>query len=289
MPPFHPTISKIALALILTLALPAYGAQFSFDPSRGLVELQATVNGYLAGKFGIDTGADRFYLDRDFAKRAHVKVSGVDNKRVVRGIDGYSQVGYATLRSFDIEGERIYNIPVDVVELNSLSGGEWKAPDGLMGYSVLQRFYVTVDYPQKKIELYSHEVNYSADEVVGIPFTLQGHLIVVNISVDGAKPLRFFLDYCASMSIITPQALARIGKEPAEGEYRTASLMKIIGADFSARDEITTPNVTYFSQKLNELGQSSNFAGIDGILGYSFLASHKITVDYRRELLLFHR
>ncbi len=271
-------------AIVLSLFLPAVASQFTFDPSRGLVELEATVNGYLAGRFGIDTGADQFYLDKAFAKRARIAVSKVDATSVVRGLEGSSEVGYATLRSFDIQGERIYNVPVAVIDLNSLTDNKWDAPDGLLGFSALKRFYVTVDYPQKKLDLYSHEINYTAEEVVGVPFTLQGHLIVVNVTVDGSQPLRFFLDYCASMTIITPEALARIGKQAANGEYQTAAEMKIVGVEESA-----TANVTFYSQSLNELGQSSNFADIDGILGYTFLASHKITVDYRREVLLFHR
>ncbi len=277
-------VAGLSLAIGLVMALPAGGSQFSFDPSRGLVELEATVNGYLAGRFGLDTGADRFYLDREFAKRARVAVTADDKARIVRGIDGDSRVGYATLRSFDIQGERIYNVPVDVIDLSKLSSGEWKAPDGLIGYSALRRFYITVDYPNKKFELYSHELNYTAEEVIGIPFDLQGHLIVVNVSINGSKPLRFFLDYCASMTIISPDALAKIGENFPSGEYSVAGEMKIVG-----ENEIITHNVSFYSRPFNDLGKSYNFAGIDGILGYSFLASHKITVDYRRELLLFHR
>ncbi len=282
--PILKQVMAISLVIGLVMALPAGGTQFGFDPSRGLVELEATVNGYLTGRFGLDTGADRFYLDREFAKRARIAISEDDKTRIVRGIDGDSRVGYATLRSFDIQGERIYNVPVDVIDLNSLSGGDWKAPDGLIGYSALRRFYITVDYPNKKFDLYTHELNYSAEEVIGIPFDLQGHLIVVNVSINGSKPLRFFLDYCASMTIISPDALARVGQSFPTGDYSVAGEMKIVG-----ENEIITHNVTFYARSFSDLGKSYNFTGIDGILGYSFLASHKITVDYRRELLLFHR
>ncbi len=276
-------MGALALALIL-VALPVSGSQFAFDPSRGLVELEATINGYMVGRFGIDTGADKFYLDRAFAKRARVAVTESDRGSVVRGIDGSSSVGKATLRSLDIQGERIYNVPVDIIDLSALTGGKWQAPDGLIGFPVLRRFYVTVDYPKQTLELYSHEKNYESDEVFGVPFTLQGYLIVVNVTIDGSAPLRFILDYCASMTILTPEALSRIGLKGNVNEYQVATEIKIVEVDESA-----TPNVTFYIKSLNELGESSNFAGIDGILGYSFLASHKITVDYLREVLLFHR
>lgn len=272
----------MALAVVPALAL----AGNSFDPGRGLVELQVTINGYLSGTFGLDTGADEFYLDRSFAERAGVIVTPIAGAEVVRGVNGESGVARAIVRSLAVGDERIYNIPALVIDIAALTSGADHRLDGLIGYAALSRYYVTIDYPGRNIELFTHEPNFDLDKVLGVPFEMQGHLIVVTASVSGSEPMRFFLDYCASSTIIVPRALEKMGFSPAvaSAPNETARI-----ADSITVGPITSVGVSYYSQSLNSLASSPTFRNIDGILGYSFLKDYHITIDYRRQLLLFHR
>ncbi|MFQ5607853.1 MAG: aspartyl protease family protein [Candidatus Zixiibacteriota bacterium] len=272
-----PHIARLAAtaALIALLSPPVDTARFPFDPSRGLVEVEGTLNGVLSGRFGLDTGADLFYIDREFARRAGLSIPADDHGKVVRGIHGVSAVASAKARSFAIGDERIYNVPVEIIDLKKLSGVRGQTPDGLIGYEALRRFYITIDYPGRRIDLFSHEPGFDPNSVRGVPFEQVGHLIVVNCEVEGVE-MSFFLDYCASSTLLTPGALAKLNRD-SRRPLKSITLGDVSAADIPfvvrALDNFSDPRVVK----------------LDGILGYSFLRRFRVTVDYGRKLLLFHR
>lgn len=278
---YFSVISKSrALALVLfavSLGASARTARFSFDPSRGLVEVEGTLNGVLVGRFGLDTGADLLYIDRDFAKRAGVLVPNNEAGKVVRGISGESQVASVQVRSFAIGDERIYNVPIEIIDLKALSGFKGNPPDGLIGYEALRRFYVTIDYPNQEIELFSFEPRHDPNSVISVPFDQVGHLIVVKCRVDGEN-MNMFLDYCASHTLLTPAALEKLGREQTDGQV----MGKI------SLGEITVSDIPFTVRKLDNL-VDPRVVELDGILGFSFLRRFRITVDYGRRQLIFHR
>lgn len=277
---FFVTVNARVLALVLfavSLGLPAKTARFPFDPSRGLVEVEATLNGALVGRFGLDTGADLLYIDRDFALRAGVLVPENQPGKIVRGISGQSQVASVQVRSFAIGDERIYNVPVEIIDLKALSGIKSNPPDGLIGYEALRRFYVTVDYPNQKIELFTFEPRHDPNSVISVPFDQVGHLIVVKCEIDG-KSMNMFLDYCASHTLLTPEALKKLGRQQTENQ----ALEKI------SLGQIEVSDIPFVVRTLDNLADP-RVVKLDGILGYSFLRRFRITVDYGRKQLLFHR
>ncbi|HSH00362.1 MAG TPA: retropepsin-like aspartic protease, partial [candidate division Zixibacteria bacterium] len=173
---------KFALCAV-ALALPVTAARFPFDPSRGLVELEGSVNGFFTGRFGIDTGAEGFYLDEQFARAAGLELSEPEPGRVVRGLDGSSEIRRATLRSFAVGDERLYNLGVDVVDLGALSHSAAAPPDGLVGQDVLRRFYLTIDYPQRRLDLFSHEPDHSSESLRVVAFDKSQPLIYLDVSL----------------------------------------------------------------------------------------------------------
>lgn len=268
------------LALVLcavALAAPGKSARFSFDPSRGLVEVEGTLNGALVGRFGLDTGADLLYIDREFAERAGILVPDNQDGKIVRGISGESQVASVQVRSFAIGDERIYNVPVEIIDLKALAGSSGDPPDGLIGYQALRRFYVTIDYPNQEIELFSFEPRHDPNSVISVPFDQVGHLIVVKCEVDGVD-MNMFLDYCASHTLLTPAALKKLGREQTDGQ----TMEKI------SLGQITATEIPFTVRKLDNL-VDPRVVELDGILGFSFLRRFRITVDYGRRQLLFHR
>lgn len=270
-------VFRLSLCALL-LSLPLSAARFPFDPSRGLVELEGSVNGFFTGRFGIDTGAEGFYLDEKFARAAGLELSEPAADRRVRGLDGGSEIRRATLRSFAVGDERIYNLGVDVVDLSALSHSDAAPPDGLVGQDVLRRFYLTIDYPQRQLDLFSHEPDHTGESLTVVPFDNSQRLIYVDVRIDDAPPLRCILDYCASTTMFDPGALERAGLSVAADSYHRAGPMTVGG--------VTATGVFYYVRSL--AGLNTDGRQIDGVLGYSWLRDFKLTIDYGRGLLLFH-
>lgn len=277
---FSNAVNARVLPLVVcavSLGLPAKTARFPFDPSRGLVEVEGTLNGALVGRFGLDTGADLLYIDREFARRAGVLIPENEQGKIVRGIAGQSHVATKQIRSFAIGDERIYNVPIEIIDLQALAGIDGNPPDGLIGYEALRRFYVTIDYPNQEIDLFSFEPRYDPNSVISVLFDQVGHLIVVKCEVEGEE-MKMFLDYCASHTILTPEALEKLGRRDTEGQ----SLKNI------TLGEIVASDIPFSVRKLDNLA-GPLMAELDGILGYSFLRRYRVTIDYKRRQLLFHR
>ena len=214
-----------------------------FDPSRGLVEFTATVNGSTCGRFGIDTGADRLYLDRAFAARAGIKISSENPSAVVRGLKGTSIVGGASVRSFTIGDQALYNIPVEIIDIGALSDNQ-NAPDGLVGYDALSRFYITLDYPKQTINLFTTEPPFLRDKdavFATVPFTLSGHFIMVKVVLDDGVVGNFFVDFCASVSVLSPTLLKSVGLSPDADDYVTIKRASI--GDVTAKQVVDRKSV----------------------------------------------
>ena len=252
-----------------------------FDPSRGLVEFTAVVNGATRGRFGVDTGADRFYVDRDFARRAGLSITPVNGARV-RGVDGESTIESAFLRSFAVGEEALYNVPVDVIDINRLS--ENGRIDGLVGHIALSRFYVTVNYPARTFVLHAQEPEFlkgpESDYAVA-PFRLEGHLVVVDVALEGPEHLRLFLDFCANVSTLSPAAAIRVGL--------TASTDGWVAPTWAQVGDVRVNAPRFVVRDLKHILPPRSQGSVDGILGYTFLRDLCLTIDYHRDKIYFHR
>jgi len=264
--------------ILLALATASRSEPVPFDPHRGLVEVDVVINGIVKGTFGIDTGADRLYVDRGFAKKNNLKIEELCEKLHVAGIEGIAEASEVNLRSLRIgECETLYNLEATVVDMNTLAGQlQEKHPDGLIGHEVLRRFYVTVDYPERQFELISHEPEFlCGGDFVDIPFELQRHLIVVDVYFGGGVEVPMILDYCASLTTISPFLAEELGYDP-EGPSRVTI------PNVSIDCEVESVDVPALIKDHCLLKKSVPDAKFEGILGASFLYRHKITVDYKR-------
>lgn len=267
------------IATALILATVAHAGESPFDPSRGLVELPVTVNGLVSGKFGLDTGADRLYVDKTFATTNRLGTTK-STKYEVRGIDGASSAEYIELGSLKFADESLYDIGATVVDLSALTKDAGNGtPDGLIGFDVLRRFYVTVDFPHHTINLEQSQPDFlSGNQYEEVPFELVKHYIMVDVIINGTTPARMMLDYCASYTVITPELAERTGIGGEYGELES----------ISAGSSAETSHVKVAVVNHNNILKGSPNLDIDGILGATFLYPHVITVDYRRAKIYVH-
>ncbi len=267
----------ILIALIcLSIIVPVIAKQVSFDPSRGLVEVNVLIDGVISGRFGIDTGADRLYLNKQFAIDNSIEILQSFGQRNIQGADGSAKPFAASLKTFEIAGDvELKNVAATVVDLTKMSVGT-KPPDGLIGYQILKQFYVSVDYPNSKFELSKDEPGFLRGRRYSeIPFSQYSHLILVDVVLNDDITVPMLLDYCASYTTITPK-VAEMLEIPLR-ENRRAILESVqIG-------EVESRNVYALVSDLKEFKKSTPRAKFEGIIGSTFLHDFNITVDYKQK------
>ncbi len=260
--------------LVFTLAS---ATTIPFDPSRGLVEIPVTINGKIIGNFGIDTGADRLYINRRFALQNDLLPNQTPANGKAAGISGETLAQDIALGSLKIGDEgTLMNVPGVVIDLDALSQDKsGNNPDGLIGFNILRQFYVTVDYPARSIELRTDSPSYLDGRAYHtISFQPFRHLIVLDVTInDQTVPMA--LDFCSSHTIISPELAGRLGLT-----YDAASPFVKLGR-VALTEDVVSNNVTAAVMSLDEYRRSYPQAKIQGLLGGTFLESHVITIDYR--------
>lgn len=254
----------------------------TFDPQRGIVEVPVTLNGRVKGTFGIDTGADHLYVDCEFAERNRLQRGASPPQRAVVGVDGTSEASVISLRSLRVADESVHNLRAVVIDMDRMLGGEEVAhPDGLIGLDVLRRFYITIDFPRREFTLQTNRPNFLDTEGhEEIPFERQRHLITVDVVLNEGHVVPMFLDYCASYTSISQSLAERLGLDASQPHHRIETIR--IGQRTFTEDVAVT--VTDFSRFRTAVVDSE----FEGILGASFLYSHKITIDYKRGRVFVH-
>ena len=71
------------LSALLTVATSIGAVEVTFHPYRGLVEVEVLIDGRVKGRFGIDTGADRLYIDKKFAEKNNLSKVGGSPPRLI--------------------------------------------------------------------------------------------------------------------------------------------------------------------------------------------------------------
>ncbi len=259
--------------------------EIPFHPNRGLVEVEVLIDGRVKGRFGIDTGADRLYVDKIFAEHNGLSKTGGPPPRLVVGVEGSSSASWVEMRSLRFGDEQLYNLKAAVIDLGALivdqQGGY---PDGLIGHEILRNFYITVDYPRQKLEMKMEEPEiFETGKYRSLPFKMVRHLIIVEAVFNDTVSAPMILDYCASYTLVSPKLAGRLGIPKRDGtRVRIDSI--------TLGETISTRGVMISVQDLSGLrvsaGGNSEF---EGIIGGSFLNRHKITVDYKRKKIHVHQ
>ena len=126
---------KLFRYILLLAALNASAATLPFDPSRGLVEVEVEIDGRVKGKFGIDTGADRVYIDRPFAVRNGLNLRPATPQREIVSVEGSAKAVPISINSLTVGDETSYGLKATAVDLGPLLKDTTSGyPDGLLGF-----------------------------------------------------------------------------------------------------------------------------------------------------------
>ncbi len=281
---FRPNLTAGTTAFVLICFCGVlFAGGVPFNAEHGLVEVTVTIDNRVTGRFGIDTGADGVYLDREFAiENDLVTTTGQPTLRVT-GISGASAGRSVTLGSFEFGDERLMNLEATIIDFDSLSpGNAGESPDGLIGYDLLRRMYLTIDYPARQLEASFTRPDFLIrGDLPQVPFKLYNHMIIVEVTLRDGTTQPMILDYGASVTAISPEVAGGIGLDGSSGEIQSAGRM-------SLDDLIVTDDVMVAVTDLSRYSGAIPGFSVEGILGASFFYAHKITINYRKNEIYLH-
>ena len=171
--------------------------ELPFRYQRGSVWVSLSVNGAPPAEFILDTGAFNTCLDRGYAQTLGLSAEG---EHVAEGVGGYDTFGFTQLRSLrwgasPTKAVELHDLRAGVIELqDGMSSVEWGRTAGLIGYDVLSRFTLELDFDRQVLTLYDPATYTHSGPGTPIPMTLNGNVPSVEATLNGRCKGTYIVD-----------------------------------------------------------------------------------------------
>ena len=129
-------------------------SKFKFDQmTGGVILMRATLDGTTDSlNFILDTGSGGISLDSTTAADLNLKITPTN--RTIRGIAGIRQVDYALHHTLRIPGIVADSLDFHINDYSLLTAVYGVRIDGIIGFSLLRRYIVHVDYDHSELLFY---------------------------------------------------------------------------------------------------------------------------------------
>jgi thioredoxin-like negative regulator of GroEL/predicted aspartyl protease len=245
--------------------------------------------------FVLDTGSGISVISDKTAEK--LKIKKVARGGLARGIggDGKFEIVYGFLRSVDIGGARIKNVPVYIRKFHT---GNEKI-EGYIGLSLISKFLTTIDYGNLVFSLVrksspTNEKNIADELFLPLRLTSSGFLSG-EVRLEGIEvPLNFIVDTGASVSVIS----SVLADSQELSRFTRGEKMRVIGAAGITENvpSFLLPRITFGTHSresitavaldLDLINESSGFQQA-GILGGNFLRNYSLTFDFQNSKVVF--
>lgn len=171
--------------------------ELPFRYQRGHVWVRLSINGNAPAEFILDTGAFNSCLDRNYAQSIGLEAEG---EHVAEGVGGYDTFGFTPVRSLRWatpagKGVEVRDLRAGVIALqSSLSSVEWGRTAGLLGYDVLSRFTLELDFDRQVLTLHDPARYAHTGSGTPIPMTLHGNVPTVELTLNGRCKGTYIVD-----------------------------------------------------------------------------------------------
>jgi hypothetical protein len=179
-------------------------ATLPFDYRARHVWLKASVNGGPPENFLFDTGASVTVVDSSWAATHGLKTQG---RMQASGAGAAGGASFATLGTLRIaspanDGVELKDVKVAVLDVNpSFEPMFWRSMAGVIGYDVISRFVVTVDYDDSLLVLHDPATwTYTGTEKP-LPMVMNGTVPAVTGKLDDTDEGLFRLDVGSSSTV----------------------------------------------------------------------------------------
>ena len=103
--------------------------------------------------FVLDTGSGGISLDS--VTCVYYKLPTVPSDRLVRGIAGIKYVSFANNHTLHLQGLTVESLDFHINNYDVLSSAYGMQIDGIIGYSFLRRYIVTLDYDNMEMKVFT--------------------------------------------------------------------------------------------------------------------------------------
>ena len=265
-------------------------ATLPFEYRARHVWLRASLNGGPERDFLFDTGASVTVLDSTFVAEAKLPVEGQMQAAgaSAAGTASFATIGSLAVRGPDGDGVELRDLKVAVMSVTPMfSRYFWRNFAGIVGYDVISRFVVTIDYDSTRLVLHDPKTFRWTGSEAALPMKLNGVVPSVEGVLDDHFRGQFRLDVGSSSTVDVHTPFVR--RYDLEGRLRDRH--EVSGAGFGGAFSSslgrlhtmaigpyswTDPMVT-LSRTTDGALASEDFAGN---IGNRILERFRVTLDY---------
>lgn len=264
--------------------------QFKLDEGTNHIQVPVYVNGEGPFEFTLDTGAVKTTLSKSLADKLGLTTYELTERK----LEGLPAVA-AKVSNFQIGSDTFDDEEVLIIDFQSVLGKCTGIMGGVIGYSTLKHYKMSINYPSQTLRLEPCKNNSSKkdDSIKWSQFNyIKGtHMVGVPVSINGQGPFEFVIDTGAGGTVITPKLANELGLNlnsfdgicrgiggDAEGHLATLNQVSVGGVNIEQH-----PVVVIDMNKISPKGMLIP----DGILGYPFLKQFELVIDYPRKKFAF--
>lgn len=262
----------------------------------GLIVVKGRVNGNDEGNFIIDSGASGLVLNSKYYR------FGSTQMNQALGLNGlFGEVSTATADSLMIDDFHFRKINADIISLVSIEDKKKTKIDGLIGFDILKKFEIQLNYNETFITLSRlnddgviiDPMKHTLDKVDSFNFQLANFIPVIEVKVKG-RMKKMGIDTGAEVNLldvnrnddiienfVPMRKMELSGSEERDIEYIGGKLYRLALGKYKCGG-MSTALVNLSS--LNKLYKTK----LDGILGYNFLAPWVFSINYKKKMLYIH-
>ena len=266
-------------------ASPLVSIPFTVD-SNHLIIIKGTINGKDCNLIW-DSGAKRSILNSDYLTDLKTKQGSAN----IGGVNAQTTSGIATADSINlnVSGITTENATFITRSLKHLESNGTEMPiAGLIGMDMFGGYDIIYDYDTRKLTLIdSHaQIRLQGNPILTVPYSqfASDYLPCIKVNM-GGKEVELGIDCGAGANLVQENAL------PDGVSFETSTLTGISGNTTQQKlgdIDFTIGDVSFEKQPF-VVGDISHLnLGIDGLLGYPFLSSHKMMFkNSTKELIIF--
>ncbi len=263
---------------------------FHFEQlTGGVILLRGTLNNLTDSlNFILDTGSGGISLDSAVVDALKLPIT--HSERIIRGIAGIRQVDYTLHNTLHLPGLQMDSLDFHINDYSILTGVYGIPIDGIIGYSVLRRYIVYIDYTLQQIHFYNPGVyRYPRGGTLLRPAFNNLPIQAATIKEDRQLRQRFYLDtgggLCLLLSDDFVQDSLLFGKKKkmlptiTEGLGGKKTMMITTVKEFKLGPYRFKHVPTYvFEDEYNV----TSYPTLGGLLGADILRRFNITLNYPR-------
>lgn len=252
--------------------------------------------------FVLDTGSGMSVISEETAQRLGVREIARGGQARGVGGPGRFDIVYGFVKTLEIGGVRMENVPVYIRKFYSNNG-----VDGYLGLAVISKFAAVADYKNNTFTLQRQNgrdpaemwqtlykvpgVDSTGKETLQIPIrTTSSGFLSGQVQIDGvAGNLNFIIDTGASISVVGESLYKRedlkqfVSRDPLR-IYGAAGVTENVTALMLPKIRLGPHQSENISAAVLDLGIVNETTGFEqmGIIGGNFLRNYRVTFDFAR-------